>query len=735
MRGVSASFIQSISSRRSHTTARPSSAIPTPIEPVVSNGHTGPHVEARGEEDIPNEGRDEDLHTEDNSILDSLSLRSLKGRINYDTLKALTVRPLKLTTMTPVQTRVTSLLPDLARPWDPEGIVPPKVPNPLPPNWEPPIVDPNAPRDLLVRAKTGTGKTIAYLIPAIESRLNYIEHDAKLAVINAGLTTSPHLAGRARAAFRRAAAGPLILAPTRELATQIANDALQLTKHQKEFEVRLFVGGSSKTQQMREWMRFRRDLVVATPGRLRELLENESEVQKGFKHCPMLILDEADTLLSMGFRDDIDAILSYLPSTPIRQTFLFSATLPRSVRQLVSSIFSPNHAFIDTAPPEPGLIPPSDDELTTHDHVSQFHTLCPTASDQLPTLLKLLAHDRLTHGARSKVIVFCPTVQVTALFSTLLRVLGEEVLTDENTQIMTMHSKMPQSDRDQTRLLFSRAGEGLNTRPTVLVSSDVSAKGVDYPGVTRVIQVGVPSTEAMYVHRIGRMARGADAITPVGGKENGSPGVRADLLLLPWEAGYLTWQLTNLSIQPLPISVLDKQLASLSPQSSTLTTGFLKTAIADLHGLIGPSDIRSTAASLLGYYLPLTPSLRLQPTSVLAGVSCWASECFNVSLPTLTKSPSNFMKSYGIGSQLESTKGLFVDGVRIAGGNPSAGLKKGKGGKRAVWEGRGEKKSLASSLAMTKPAESKKTERQERTREVSTAVERPLPPHMRQGRT
>ncbi|KIJ06023.1 hypothetical protein PAXINDRAFT_140901 [Paxillus involutus ATCC 200175] len=729
--------VQNTSPGRFYTTAVSSTATPTPpTEPPLSTDRAGLHVTAPGEEDTLNEDQDEELRTENNSTVDSLSFKSLKGRMNYDTLKALTVCPLRLTTMTPVQERVTALLPDLARPWDPEGIVPRKVPNPLPANWEPPVVDPNAPRDLFVRAKTGTGKTIAYLIPAIESRLNYIEHDAKLAVINAGLE-SAHLAGRARAAFRRASAGPLILAPTRELATQIANDALQLTKHQEEFEVRLFVGGSGRTQQMREWMRFRRDLVVATPGRLRDLLENESEVQKGLKNCPLLILDEADTLLSMGFRDDIDAILSYLPSAPIRQTFLFSATLPRGLRQLASAVFSPNHAFIDTAPPEPGLIPSRndedktpvelalsfDDELTTHNHVPQFHTLCPTASDQLPTLLKLLAHDRFTHGVRSKVIVFCPTVQVTALFSTLLRVLGEEVLTDGSTEILTMHSKLPQSDRDQTRSLFSRVSEGDDARPTVLVTSDVSARGMDCPGVTRVVQVGIPSTEAAYVHRIGRMAR-----------EPEGSGVRADLLLLPWEAGYLTWQLTNLPIKPLPISVLDKQLASLSPHSSTLTTDFLKAAITNLHGLIESSDIRSTAASLLGYYLPLTPSLRLQPTSVLSGVSSWASECFNVSLPTLTKSPSSFMRSYGVGSQLGNTKGLFVDGVRIAGGNSSAGLKKGKGGKRAVWEGRGKRKSLVSEVP-TATVESKKPEKQERTQTASTVVERPLPPHMRQGKT
>ena len=616
--------------------------------------------------------------------------------------------------MTPVQERVTALLPDFTRPWDPEEVVPPHLPSPLPPDWKPPVVDWNTPRDILVRAKTGTGKTIAYIIPAIESRLNYVEHHAKLAVINAGLESSPHIARSARLAYRRRSAGPLILAPTRELAIQIASDAQRLTTHQKDFEVQLLVGGAGKARQMKDWLESSRDLVVATPGRLRDLLTNEPEFRQGFKGCPMasfqllttcvlrltgnqLILDEADTLLSMGFRDDIDAIVSFLPRPPVRQTFLFSATMPRAVRQLASWILSQNHAFIDAAPPESDLIRrngepashtklavSSDDELTTHNHIEQFQTLCPMASDQLPTLLKLLAHDQLTHGSSSKVIVFCPTVQTTELFSILLRSLAEEVLPDDTTEIVTMHSKMKQSDRDRTRVLFHKAGKTQNGKPIVLVSSDVSARGVDYPGVTRVIQIGIPSKETMYIHRIGRMARGADSFVPGKGKEGNKPVVRADLLLLPWEAGYMNWQLTSLPIKPLPISVLDNQLACLSPQSSTLTTEFLKPALAEIQRRIDPAEVRRTAASLLGYYLPLTPPLRLQPSAVLAGISSWASECFNVSIPALTRFPRKFTEAYEQSTQSEKMKGLFVDGLRVAG--PSS-LGRVKSKNRSVWEG------------------------------------------------
>lgn len=189
--------------------------------------------------------------------------------------------------MTLVQERVAALLPDLARPWDPEEVVPPILPNPLPPDWKPPVVDWNIPRDILVRAKTGTGKTIAYIIPAIESRLNYVQHHAKLAVVNAGLESAPHIARSARLAYRRRSAGPLILAPTRELAIQIASDAQKLTTHQRDFEVQLLVGGTGKARQMKDWLESSRDLVVATPGRLRDLLTNEPEFRQGFKGCPM----------------------------------------------------------------------------------------------------------------------------------------------------------------------------------------------------------------------------------------------------------------------------------------------------------------------------------------------------------------------------------------------------------------------------------------------------------------
>lgn len=143
-------------------------------------------------------------------------------------------------------------------------------------------------RDLLVRAKTGTGKTLAFLVPAIEARIKAVDAAGKKAVKDAGQESDPTLEAKARTRFARDTVGTLIISPTRELATQIANEALRLSHHHKGFEVRLFTGGMSKGRQMRDWMTGRRDIVVATPGRLRDLLTTESEVKRGISYTQVV---------------------------------------------------------------------------------------------------------------------------------------------------------------------------------------------------------------------------------------------------------------------------------------------------------------------------------------------------------------------------------------------------------------------------------------------------------------
>jgi ATP-dependent RNA helicase MSS116 len=206
-----------------------------------------------------------------NLLLEPPSWESNKQILSYPTLRAIIEKPYQFKTMTPVQAEVVKLLPGLALP-------PGSTSNDAP----------TRPQDLLVKAKTGTGKTFAFLIPAIEARVNAIHAWGKQAVRDAGLVSDKHLEGQARRQFTREHVGTLIISPTRELATQIANTAIKLTHHHKDFEVRLFFGGSSKRMQMRDFMKGRRDIVVATPGRLRDLLQSEPEVAKGISKCKMV---------------------------------------------------------------------------------------------------------------------------------------------------------------------------------------------------------------------------------------------------------------------------------------------------------------------------------------------------------------------------------------------------------------------------------------------------------------
>jgi len=154
-----------------------------------------------------------------------------KGSVSYDTLKALTSKPFNLNRMSPVQAEVLPLLPQITQPYSAD---PPADGSPSPP------------RDLLVKARTGTGKTLAFLVPAVEARLKSIEAFAKQAVKDAGLTSDKHMEGRARRVFSREHVGTLILSPTRELATQIANEALRLTHYHKDLRSDCLLGVVAK---------------------------------------------------------------------------------------------------------------------------------------------------------------------------------------------------------------------------------------------------------------------------------------------------------------------------------------------------------------------------------------------------------------------------------------------------------------------------------------------------------
>ncbi len=162
--------------------------------------------------------------------------------------------------MFPVHEAVLPLLPELTRPYNEDEQHGP-------------------PRDLLVKAKIGTGKTLAFLVPAIEARIKAIEKARVDTLEKNGGQPDSRVVENARRTYARNTVGTVVIGPTHELAMQISHEATKLTYWHKGFEVKLFTGGSSKGLQLRDYKCGRNDIVVATPGRIRDVLENDDTAQ------------------------------------------------------------------------------------------------------------------------------------------------------------------------------------------------------------------------------------------------------------------------------------------------------------------------------------------------------------------------------------------------------------------------------------------------------------------------
>jgi ATP-dependent RNA helicase MSS116 len=448
-------------------------------------------------------------------------------------------------------------------------------------------------------------------------------------------------------ALTRSTVGTLVISPTRELATQIANESIKCHTWHKLYMTQLLVGGSSRRHQIRLWKKDRKDVVVATPGRLKDLLQ-DPEVGQDFAdalaHTGTLVLDEADTLLDMGFANDLNFIISHLPKE--RQTMLFSATVSPAIRKIARASLEKDHLFIDCVP---------ENESNVHEHIPQYHTVLPTAGDQLPHVLRLLAHDQLMNPQQSKSIVFLPTLKLTQLFATFVRELSEALPHGKRTSVYEIHSKLDQDKRSRASDRFRK-----DTSPaSILVTSDVSARGVDYPGVTRVIQIGVPSSGEQYIHRVGRTGRG------------GVQGGRGDLVLLPWESRFLE-SLNEVPIKPAKPDALKEEIEGLAqawdqnlpefqirsvtpsqygrnrsapPATRTLTAEpyserleKMPEYINELLSGIDEEAIYSTFTSMLGYYIGKQDVVQISPRSILTGLQSWAVQAGGLDAPPTVSS-------------------------------------------------------------------------------------------------
>ncbi|XP_042464783.1 DEAD-box ATP-dependent RNA helicase 31-like [Zingiber officinale] len=342
-------------------------------------------------------------------------------------------------------------------------------------------------KDVLAKAKTGTGKTVAFLLPAIEvvSKLPPVDRDQRRPPINV-----------------------LVICPTRELADQAAAEADKLLKFHPSICVQVVMGGTRLALEQKKMQTNPCQILVATPGRLRDHIENTPGFATQLMGVKVLILDEADRLLDMGFRKDIEKIVTAVPKQ--RQTLLFSATVPDEVRQICYIAMRRDLEFINTV--EEGT-------EETHSHVRQMQLVAPLEK-HFSTLYSVLT-EHISENADYKVIVFCTTAMVTRLVA--------DLLSELKLNVREIHSRKPQTYRTRVSKEF-RESKGL-----ILVSSDVSARGVDYPNVTFVIQLGIPADREQYIHRLGRTGR------------KGQEGVGI-LMLAPWEDFFLS------SIKDLPIT-------------------------------------------------------------------------------------------------------------------------------------------------------------------------------------
>lgn len=225
-----------------------------------------------------------------------------------------------------------------------------------------------------------------------------------------------------------------------------------------------------------------------------------------------LILDEADQLLDMGFKDSIESIVESLPKE--RQTLFFSATVSKQIKAIARTSLKPDFTFIDTVDPN---------EANTNLQVNQSYCITPY-EQQLPLLARIIEEHK-EQNPNGKVMVFLPTTRGTQLYASLF-----EELTSY--RLFSLHSKKSQEQRTRTSDRFRKS------RGSIMFTSDVSARGVDYPDVSLVVQVGIPSSKEQYIHRVGRTGRagktgeGVLMITPM---EKGFLNVMNDLPLTPNE--------------------------------------------------------------------------------------------------------------------------------------------------------------------------------------------------------
>lgn len=335
----------------------------------------------------------------------------------------------------------------------------------------------------LAQAKTGTGKTLAFLVPVIQN-------------IMKDLKSQP----QSKSSYRRRPSSKdiraIVISPTRELAEQIATEALKVSRGTG-IVVQTAVGGTQRREKLRAIQREGCHLLIGTPGRLKDILSDPTTGVSA-PRLSSFVLDEADRLLDEGFAPDIMEIQTFLPNRKEvdRQTLMFSATVPKEVMGMVRKTMKRDFRFVKTV---------REDEVPTHFRVPQKAIVLPGLENALPAVLEMSQNqwDQWTKDRSQRpfkaIIYFNSTAEVKLAFEAFMYLRRQRKM--GGLGVFDIHSRLTQAARTRNADSFRKTSTG------ILLSSDVTARGMDFPEVTHVIQVGVPRDTPTYIHRLGRTGR------------------------------------------------------------------------------------------------------------------------------------------------------------------------------------------------------------------------------------
>lgn len=313
-------------------------------------------------------------------------------------------------------------------------------PTPIQEQAIPLLLDGN--NDLVGQAQTGTGKTAAYGLPLLQK----IKADRK------------YVQG-------------LVLCPTRELGQQVAKQLFKFTKYTDKIFTEAVCGGKNVDDQIRALKRTTH-IIVATPGRLIDMIKKKAI---DLSSVNTVIMDEADEMLSLGFKKDIDTILGYTPQA--KNKWLFSATMPEGIRQIVNEHLSAEAIRIEV-----------DKKDLVNRKIKHQYLIC-GEEEKLGMLQRFLKDNEGERG-----VVFCRTKAATQKLAKQLQA--------KNIAVDAIHGDLLQKERDKVMRMFK------NETLDVLVATDLAARGIDVQGLAFVVHYQLPDKDEFFTHRSGRTARG-----------------------------------------------------------------------------------------------------------------------------------------------------------------------------------------------------------------------------------